>query len=137
MGFGPTVANFLHAIIDGSSSQVLVNGIRGMTFALTKVVRQGCPLSPLIFSLLCRLSATASRTSRALVVSWVFTCLIFILNMFRLRMRMTYIWSSTWTSPIYTLPSSFFNNSVQHLVWRFSGPSQKCVGLHPTRVLLR
>lgn len=49
MGFGPVVANIFHAISKGSSSQVLVNGLRERTFAFTKVVRQGCPLSLLIF----------------------------------------------------------------------------------------
>lgn len=51
LGFGTIFGHILQAITQGSSSQVLVNGQRGVTFELTKVVRQGCPLSLLIFLL--------------------------------------------------------------------------------------
>lgn len=47
MGFGTTFANVLRSII-ASSSQMLINNTRGATFKLTKAVRQGCPLSPLL-----------------------------------------------------------------------------------------
>lgn len=48
LGFPANFQRVLQAITEGSSSQMLVNGQRGYTF-LNKAVRQGDPISPLIF----------------------------------------------------------------------------------------
>jgi hypothetical protein len=50
MNFPSSFLLFLSAITRGSQSQVLINGSRGVPFDTTQLVRQGCPLSPILFN---------------------------------------------------------------------------------------
>jgi hypothetical protein len=50
MGFSSRFQLMLVAITEGSQSQVLINGSRGLPFPITQSVWQGCPLSPLLFN---------------------------------------------------------------------------------------
>jgi hypothetical protein len=48
--FSPRFQLMLQAITYGTQSQLLVNGVRGQPFDLNQSVRQGCPLSPILFA---------------------------------------------------------------------------------------
>lgn len=49
MGFGGLLTTFLQATYESASSAVLINGRMSSSFLLARSVRQGCPLSPLLF----------------------------------------------------------------------------------------
>lgn len=49
MGLDGMLTNFLKASCESASSAVLLNGIPTPSFVLRRSVRQGCPLSPLLF----------------------------------------------------------------------------------------
>lgn len=50
MGFPATFLKVIHqAITMGATSQMLINGTRGKPFPITRSIRQGCPLSPILF----------------------------------------------------------------------------------------
>lgn len=51
MQFGPQFLKVLEAITCGSRSQLVINGTRGRAFPITQCIRQGCPLSPILFVL--------------------------------------------------------------------------------------
>lgn len=50
-GFSGTLTAFLRAGFANASSSVLLNGIQTQNISLARSVRQGCPLSPLLFIL--------------------------------------------------------------------------------------
>jgi len=49
MGFGPSFVSWVHLLYSQIRSSVLVNGYVSTPFRLTRGVRQGCPLSPLLY----------------------------------------------------------------------------------------
>ncbi|KAL3691433.1 hypothetical protein R1sor_005084 [Riccia sorocarpa] len=49
--FGPNFQRFIKAILDNAASTILVNGRRSRPVKVMRSVRQGCPLSPLLFIL--------------------------------------------------------------------------------------
>lgn len=51
LGFRPSFITALHAIFGSAASAILINGRRNCPFQITHSVRQGCPLSPLLFIL--------------------------------------------------------------------------------------
>lgn len=49
MGFGPSFVSWVDLLYSQIRSSVLVNGYVSTPFRLTRGVRQGCPLSPLLY----------------------------------------------------------------------------------------
>lgn len=49
IGFRPNFISFVRALTSNASFAVLVNGKLTKLFPMTRFVRQGCPLSPLLF----------------------------------------------------------------------------------------
>lgn len=47
--FGGLLTNFILASFASATSSIMINGIRAWPFKLARSVRQGCPLSPLLF----------------------------------------------------------------------------------------
>jgi len=72
MAFGPSFRNWVRLLYHGASSAVNVNWIISDSFPLTRGVRQGCPLLPLLYVLvglvtpLPFISADADHTSLVL-----------------------------------------------------------------------
>ncbi|KAL3692711.1 hypothetical protein R1sor_006362 [Riccia sorocarpa] len=50
-GFGVQFLKYIKAILGTASSSIIVNGIRSKPVKVSRSVRQGCPLSPLLFIL--------------------------------------------------------------------------------------
>lgn len=48
-GFGPVFINYIRASIVGATSSVLLNGQSTAPFPISRSIRQGCPLSALLF----------------------------------------------------------------------------------------
>ena len=51
MNFGPQISAWIKSLYTANIGHVLVNGYMSTSFDLTRGVKQGCPLSPLLFSL--------------------------------------------------------------------------------------
>ena len=51
MGFGPNFVQWVDVLYGGVQSAVNINGYLSSFFSLTRGVRQGCPLSPLLYVL--------------------------------------------------------------------------------------
>ena len=50
MGFGPRTSRLIFLLGQDAVSRVMLNGGVTLDIALTRSVRQGCPLSPLLFA---------------------------------------------------------------------------------------
>lgn len=50
-GFGHTMLNCISSIYPNPTSQIRANGVLSKPFTITNGMRQGCPLSPLLFAL--------------------------------------------------------------------------------------
>ena len=61
MGFGPSFCHWVQLFNCGVSSAVNVNGFISDFFPLSRGVRQGCPLSPLLYVLVVEVSACNIR----------------------------------------------------------------------------
>jgi exonuclease III len=65
MNFGPTFRSWVALLYTDIFSRVLVNGFSGELFRVTRGVRQGCPLSPLLYILVAEtLSRALQKDSR-------------------------------------------------------------------------
>ena len=51
MNFGPHLIKWIHSLYTDNVGHVLVNGYTSPGFTISRGVKQGCPLSPLLFSL--------------------------------------------------------------------------------------
>ncbi|KAL3702321.1 hypothetical protein R1sor_020343 [Riccia sorocarpa] len=51
LNFGPRFCGYIRAILETAASSIIVNGRRSKPVKVTRSVRQGCPLSPLLFIL--------------------------------------------------------------------------------------
>ncbi|MCO5562139.1 hypothetical protein L7F22_015765 [Adiantum nelumboides] len=51
MGFGPRMSRLIYTLSLGSQSRIMMNGGVTSPVSLTRSLRQGCPLSPLLFAL--------------------------------------------------------------------------------------
>ena len=63
MGFGPSFLAWCSSFLNGIESAVIVNGYTSEFFPLSRGVRQGCPLSPLLYVLSAEVLASAIRSS--------------------------------------------------------------------------
>ena len=65
MGFGPSFCKWVQTLYSGVQSSVIVNGFLSEFFCLHRGVRQGCPLSPLLYVLVAEtLAATLKACPR-------------------------------------------------------------------------
>ena len=51
MGFGDRMSNLIYTLGDASMSHVMLNGGVTQPISVRRSVRQGCPLSPLLFTI--------------------------------------------------------------------------------------
>ena len=66
MGFGPSFVQWVHTFYSGPQSAVNVNGYVSEFFSLSRGVRQGCPLSPLLYVLAAEVLACNIRASSSI-----------------------------------------------------------------------
>ena len=61
MGIEGTCLNIIKAIYDKPTANIILNGEKLKEFPLRSGIRQGCPLSPLLFNIVLEVLATAIR----------------------------------------------------------------------------
>ena len=61
MGREGTYLNTVKAIYDKPTANIILNGEKPKAFSLRSGIRQGCPLSPLLFNTVYKVLATAIR----------------------------------------------------------------------------
>ena len=59
MGIERTNLNIVEAIYDKPTANIILNGEKLKAFPLRSGIRQGCPLSPLLFNIVLEVLATA------------------------------------------------------------------------------
>ena len=59
-----TYLNMIKAIYDKSTANIILNGEKLKAFPLKSGIRQGCPLSPLLFNIVMEVLATAIREEK-------------------------------------------------------------------------
>ena len=64
MGIEGTYLNIVKAIYDKPTANIILNGEKLKAFPLRSGTRQGCPLSPLLFSIALEVLATAIREEK-------------------------------------------------------------------------
>ena len=64
MGIEGTYLNIVKAIYDKSTASIILNGEKFKAFPLRSGTRQACPLSPLLFSIVLEVLATAIREGK-------------------------------------------------------------------------
>ena len=63
-GIEGTYLNIIKAIYDKSKANIILNGEKFKAFPLKSEIRQGCPLSPLLFNIVLEVLATAIREEK-------------------------------------------------------------------------
>ena len=63
-GIEGTYLNIIRAIYDNPTANIILNGEKLKAFPLKSGTRQGCPLSPLLFSIVLEVLATAIRAEK-------------------------------------------------------------------------
>ena len=66
VGIEETYLNIIKTIYDKPTANIIVNGEKLKTFPLRSGIRQGCPLSPLLFNIVLKVLATAIREEKEL-----------------------------------------------------------------------
>ena len=66
VGFGPSYISWVKLLYSGISSVVCINGYTSDAFLPTRGVRQGCPLSPLLYILTIEVLAANLRANEAI-----------------------------------------------------------------------
>ena len=64
VGIEGTYLNIIKAIYNKPTANIILNGEKLETFPLRSGMRQGCPLSPLFFSIVLEVLATAIREEK-------------------------------------------------------------------------
>ena len=64
MGIQGTYLNIVKAIYDNPTANIILSGEKLKAFPLRSGTRQGCPLSPLLFSIVLEVLATAIREEK-------------------------------------------------------------------------
>ena len=64
MGIEGTYLNKVKAIYDKPKANIILNGGKLKAFSLRTGIRQGCPLSPLLFNIVLEVQATAIREEK-------------------------------------------------------------------------
>ena len=64
LGIEGTYLNIIQAIYDKPSANIVLNGEKLKPFPLRSGIRQGCPLSPLLFNIVLEVLATAIREEK-------------------------------------------------------------------------
>ena len=64
MGIGGTYLNIVKAEYDKPMANIILNGEKLKAFSLRSGIRQGCPLSPLLFNIVLEVLATAVREEK-------------------------------------------------------------------------
>ena len=64
MGIEGTFINIAKAIYDNLTANIILNGEKLKEFPLRSGIRQGCPLSPLLFNIVLEVLATATREEK-------------------------------------------------------------------------
>ena len=64
MGIERTYLNIVKAIYDEPTATIIFNGEKLKAFPLRSEIRQGCPLSPLLFNIFLEVLATAIREEK-------------------------------------------------------------------------
>ena len=63
-GIEGTYLNIIKAIYDKPSANIILNGEKLKIFPLKSGIRQGCPLSPLLFNVILEVLATGIREKK-------------------------------------------------------------------------
>ena len=64
VGIEGTDVNIIKAIYDKPTANIILNGEKLRAFPLKSGIRQGCPLSPLLFNIVLEVLVTAMRQTR-------------------------------------------------------------------------
>ena len=64
MGIEGTYLNIVKAIYDNPTANIILSSKKMKAFPLRSVIRQGCPLSPLLFNIVLKVLATAIREEK-------------------------------------------------------------------------
>ena len=64
MGIEGTYLNIVKAIHDKPTANIILNGEKLKAFPLRSGMRQGCPLSPLLFKIVLEVLATAEKKKK-------------------------------------------------------------------------
>ena len=73
MGIEGTYLNIVKAIYDKPTANIILSGEKLKAFPLRSGTRQGCPLSPLLFSIILEVLATAIREGKEIqgIHNWI------------------------------------------------------------------
>ena len=66
MGIKGAVLNIINAIYERPTANIILNGEKLTAFPVRSGIRQGCPLSPLLFNIVLEVLATAIRQEKAI-----------------------------------------------------------------------